>query len=209
MSVPAGSVSMSAVAASASLVLPGSQLDVGDHAGVRLGGDVGLVAVPVGVRGLVGVTRLGVDRGHDAVGGGAPGDPPPPGPACARPLHDCQSARRQRRERYGRTGRPRSPSYGRRGQLHAGRASVPPGRAEARASGVATIWPGAANPVAPRPPGRCMADAAAASGPQPGEPAQLTPQARTVDRNRHWSQWRDQEKKAGRSGHPAFSVWGV
>ena len=58
----------------------GGELARGDQPGVGLGGDVGFVAVPVGVLGLVHVPGLGVDRGDHPVRGGALGDPPLAGP---------------------------------------------------------------------------------------------------------------------------------
>lgn len=77
----------------------GGKLDVGDQPGVGLGGDVRLVAVAGGVGGLVGVARLGIDRGHDAGRGGALGDPPRPGPLTG--LHVLAGDERQQGNRVG------------------------------------------------------------------------------------------------------------
>jgi hypothetical protein len=52
------------------------QVGGGDDAGVRLGREMRLVAVTVGVLGLVGMAGLWVDCRDDAVRSGALGDPP-------------------------------------------------------------------------------------------------------------------------------------
>jgi hypothetical protein len=77
----------------------GRQRTLGDQPGLGFGGDVGLVAVAPLRAGLVGMARLGIDRGDDSVLGDLASDPPG-----ARPLawlDILAGDQRQQRHRLG------------------------------------------------------------------------------------------------------------
>lgn len=79
----------------------GTEIGVGDQAGVGLGCDMGLVAVAVGVLGLVHVPRLGIHRGDDPVRGGALGDAPPARPVTGFDVLACDQRQQGHRVELG------------------------------------------------------------------------------------------------------------